>query len=132
MLLVVDTSAILAVLLNEPTRDALVEMTAGAELAAPAALYWEMGNALSAMLKRKRLTLAEAHQAIYEYQQIPIRLFDVELEEALTIAAAHGIYAYDAYFIACAQRLSAALVTLDGGLMAAARANNVAVLEVTG
>ncbi len=130
MLLVVDTSVILAVLLNEPSREKLIAQTTGAELAAPAALHWEIGNALSSLLKRKRLTIDEAHQAIRGYKQIPIRLLDVGLEETLTIAAAYGIYAYDAYFVVCAQRLSAALVTLDSGLMAAARANNVEVVEV--
>lgn len=131
MLLIVDTSVILAVLLNEPSKDALIEQSTGAELVAPAALHWELGNALSALLKRKRLTFDEVQQVIQSYQQIPIRLLDVALEEALTIAAANRIYAYDAYFVVCAQRLSAALITLDGGLMTAARASNVEVIEVT-
>lgn len=131
MWLVVDTSTILAVLLNEPSKEVLIARTAGAELAAPSALHWEIGNALSSLLKRKRLTLDEARQAIQGYRRIPLRLLDVGLEEALTVASAGKIYAYDAYFVVCAQQLSAALITLDSGLMAAARANNVEVVEVT-
>lgn len=130
MLLVVDTSAILAVLLNEPSKEALIALTAEAELAAPVALHWEIGNALSALLKRKRLTLNEARQVIREYKLIPLRLLDVGLDDSLVIAAKYEIYAYDAYFVACAQHLSAPLITLDSGLMAAARASNIAVVEV--
>jgi predicted nucleic acid-binding protein len=130
MWLVVDTSAVLAVLLNEPSKNELIARSTGAVLAAPASLHWEIGNALSAMLKRRRLTLSEARQALQGYQEIPLRLIDVGLEEALSITAASGIYAYDAYFIVCAQRLPATLVTLDSGLAAAARAAGVEVVHV--
>lgn len=132
MVLVIDTSVVLAVLLNEPSKPELIELTTGAELAAPASLHWEIANALSAMLKRKRLALGEARQVLRGYKQIPLRLLDVGLEDALSIAAANGIYAYDAYVIVCAQRTSAALVTLDGGLAAAARSAGVEVVPVLG
>jgi predicted nucleic acid-binding protein len=58
-------------------------------------------------------------------------MFDIRLVDAVTIAAHRGIYAYDAYFIVCAQQLPAALITLDGGLATAARAVGVEVIEVT-
>lgn len=132
MCLVVDKSVILAVLLNEPSKEELISRTKGAELVAPASLHWEMAIALSAMLRRKRLTLDEARQVLRGYDQIPLRLLDVGLEDALNIAATSGIYAYDAYFIVCAQRASAALITLDGGLTAAARLAGVEVVPVLG
>lgn len=131
MLLVTDTSAILAVLLNEPDREVLIAKSAGAELAAPASLHWEIGNALTAMLRRKRLTIEEARIVLGSYRQIPLRLVEVGLEEAVSLAAQLGIYAYDAYFIVCAQKLSAAILTLDDGLAAAARRLGVEVVEVT-
>lgn len=130
MLLVADTSVILAVLLNEPDKETLIKQTSGTELAAPASLHWEIGNALSAMLKRKRLTLEEARKALQSYEQIPIRLIEVGLEEALTVAAHGDIYAYDAYFIVCALQLSSAIITLDGELSAAAKRLGVEVVEV--
>lgn len=130
-MLVVDTSVILAVLLNEPSKATVIARTAGVELVAPASLPWEVGNALSALLERKRLSLEEARQALTGYDQIPLRVFDIRLEDAINIAAQRGIYAYDAYFIACAQQLPAALITLDGGLAVAARAVGVEVIEVT-
>lgn len=131
MLLVVDTSVILAVVLNEPTKSELVRLTAGAELIAPLSLHWEIGNALSAMLKRKRITLPEALQALTEYQKIPIRFLDAPLDDTVLVVEQHQIYAYDAYFIVCARRQSCPLLTLDGGLKNAARAAQVQIIEVS-
>ena len=129
MLLVVDTSVILAVVLNEPSKAALIQLTRGADLLAPASLHWEIGNALSAMFKRKRLTLEEALHALIEYRKIPIRFLDIALDDAVTLAAQLAIYAYDAYFIACARTHAVALLTIDHGLQVAARAAGLTVVE---
>ncbi len=131
MLLVVDTSVILAVVLNEPTKPELVRLTAGAELVAPLSLHWEIGNALSAMLTRKRVTLPEALQMLLEYQKIPIRFLDVPLDDTVRVVEQHQIYAYDAYFIVCACQQSCPLITLDGRLQTAARAAQISLVEVT-
>jgi predicted nucleic acid-binding protein len=131
MVIVVDTSVIVAVILNEASKPALIRLTAAAELIAPVSLHWEIANALSAMLKRKRLTLAEGQQALLEYQKIPLRFFDVALDTTLDIVDQHAIYAYDAYFIVCARTQSAPLITIDHRLQAAARSAGVVIIEVT-
>ncbi len=51
---VIDTSAVIAVILGEPERDALIDMTDGVQLMAPPSLHWEVGNALAAMFRRGR------------------------------------------------------------------------------
>jgi predicted nucleic acid-binding protein len=127
---VVDTSALLAILTGEPTRDRLIVRTQGAELLAPGSVYWEIGNALSALLKRRRLKLAEVQAALAAYARIPIRLVDVELGEALELADRFGLYAYDAYRMACARGHSAPLLTLDPRLGRAAHEAGVRVVEV--
>ena len=131
MVLVVDTSVILAVVLNEPTKSELVRLTTGAELIAPLSLHWEIGSALSAMIKRKRITLLEALQALLEYQKIPIRFLDVPLDDTVRVVEQHQMYAYDAYFIVCARQQTCPLITLDGGLQTAARSSQISLLEVT-
>ena len=131
MVLVVDTSVILAVVLNEPRKAALIQLTSGADLLAPASLHWEIGNALSAMFRRKRLTREEALQALSEYRKIPLRFIEVALDDAVTLAAQLAIYAYDAYFIACARTQSVPLITLDNGLRVAAQVAGLTVVEVT-
>jgi predicted nucleic acid-binding protein len=128
--IVVDTSVVVAVIANEPRRGALVELTKGAELLVPASVHWEVGNAFSAMLKRKRIDLAQALRAIAAYHRIPIRFIDVELEETLEIAAQHAVYAYDAYLIRCALKFNAPLISLDKGLLQAAQYAGARVIEV--
>jgi predicted nucleic acid-binding protein len=129
--LVVDTSVLIAVLTGEPTRDQLIARTQGAELLAPGSVHWEVGNAFSALLKRRRLKLSDVQTALAAYGQIPIRFVEVELAAALELADRNGLYAYDAYLMACARRQRAPLLTLDARLGRAAREAGVQVVEVT-
>ena len=126
----VDASALIAVIANEPQRDALIEATRGADLIAPLSVHWEIGNAFSAMLRRKRISLPAALEALDAYTRIPVRFVDVELDECLRIAAALGTYAYDAYLIRCGLKYRAPILSLDAGLLAGARAMKAEVLEV--
>ena len=48
----------------------------------------------------------------------------------MALAARLDIYAYDAYFIACALKLDVPLLTLDGGLSRSANLAGVHVMEV--
>jgi predicted nucleic acid-binding protein len=128
--LVVDTSTVIAVIANEPEKPSLIAKTRGHNLLAPHSLYWEIGNAFSAMLKRGRITLEQAKSAIKVYEQIPITLLDIDLKEALDIVDKHKVYAYDAYMIVCALKQSCPLLTLDSGLAYTAKAAGVEVWKV--
>jgi predicted nucleic acid-binding protein len=131
MNVIIDASAIIAVLGNEPIKERLVALTAQADLLAPHFVHWEIGNAFSAMLKRERITVERAIQALQIYRHIPIRFVEVELDETLRIAHAQRIYAYDGYLTRCAEKYGAPLLSLDRGLRAAAHAHGVKVLEGT-
>jgi len=131
MRIIVDTSAVIAVVGNEPSKPALVEATCGASLLAPSSVHWEIGNAFSAMLRRKRLRLAQVQKALRAYAEIPIQFVDVDLADALTIAAELKIYAYDAYVLQCARLHHSPVLTLDGGLVRAAKEIGLDVLEVS-
>ena len=130
MKVVVDTSAIIAVLLGEEHRDQIVRQTKGVDLIAPKTLHWEIGNAFSAMFKRGRCDVAVAVEALRRYDTIPIQWVDVELEEAVRVSSQYDLYAYDAYILIAARRHQAPLVTLDGGLKEAARESGIDILEV--
>ncbi len=130
MELVVDTSVLIAVLVGEPTRDHLIARTEGAELLVPGSVHWEIGNAFSALLKRRRLKLAEVQSALTAYAQIPLRLIEVELASALELADRFGLYAHDAYLMTCARKQRAPLLTLDARLARAAREAGVQILEM--
>ena len=131
MRLVVDTSVLVAVVANEPTKAELIEITRGASLFAPSSVHWEIGNAFAAMLKRGRVKIGQVRRALAAYGEIPIRYLDVDLMDAMNLAAELKIYAYDAYVLACAQAQHAPLVTLDRGLVRAAEQVDVDVIEVS-
>lgn len=128
--IVIDTSAIIAVITNEQHKSKLVSLTQGVNLIAPESLHWEIGNAFSAMLKRQRVTLQQASKAVSLYQKIPMRFINVELDLALELAAEYKIYAYDAYFIACAIQTQHSLLSLDKGLRDVAHRCGIKIIEV--
>ncbi len=128
--IVIDASAILAVIVDEPERDRVVEITTGHSLVGPGSIPWEIGNAFTSMLKQHRLDIEEAKRGLTIFQSIPIRYLGVDMDNAVSIAHEHNLYAYDAYFLDCATRHSAALLTLDGPLKRAAYKIDIEVLEV--
>lgn len=129
MEIVIDTAALLAVLLEEPERPALLAATTGAVLFAPASLPWEVGNALVAAVRRRRLTAAQAQAGWTAYQTIPIRLVEVDIGRAMALATERGLYAYDAYMLELARNRGLPLLTLDAKLSDAARLAGIALVE---
>ena len=127
--MVIDTSALLAVLLGEPERPALIAATAGAVLMAPASLPWEVGNALVAAVRRRRLSPSEARQAWLSFESVPIRPADVDIGRAIDAALEFGLYAYDAYMLELARQRGLPLLTLDQQLRAAATAGGLSLVE---
>jgi predicted nucleic acid-binding protein len=128
--IVIDTSALLAVIVGEPERDGIVALTSGHTLVGPGAIPWEVANAFSAMFKHGRLTLAEAHEGLRLFHEVPLRLLKVDMANALSLAHQAGLHAYDAYFLDCAARHAAPLLTLDLGLKRAAKDIGIKLLEV--
>ena len=131
MNIVIDTSVIISVITNEKHKNELVKKTIGTNLVAPSSLHWEIGNAFTAMFKRNRIALKEALNGLTYYRQIPIRFYDVDLNYALEIAKKLNIYAYDAYFIVCALKLNAPLLSLDGSLIINAKKVGVKIEKVS-
>lgn len=127
---IVDASVIIAVIANEPEKEYLIEITKGADLLAPASVHWEIGNVFSAMIKRSRISLDQALNALEIYKKIPLRLTDVELEKTLSIVEKFSIYAYDAYLLRCATRYKSPLITLDRKLAKIAQEMNIDVVEI--
>jgi predicted nucleic acid-binding protein len=129
--IVIDTSVVIAVLLNEPEKQRLIKLTLGNNLVSPSSLPWEIGNALSLAFRKKRLSdIKVAHVVLKEFVQIPIQLIDIQLKDAIDICYHRGIYAYDAYMIACAQQYRLPLLTLDKRLSLVAKEEKIRVLEV--
>jgi predicted nucleic acid-binding protein len=128
--IVIDTSALIAVIVDEPERSKIIEITVGNALIGPGSIPWEIGNAFSAMFKQNRLTLSEAKKGLSIFKSIPLRYVDPDLSNALQLSKSTNLYAYDAYILDCAIRYKSPLLTLDRRLRTAARAINIETLEV--
>ncbi len=129
MRVLADTNAFLAVALDEPEKPWLLDATKGVGLAAPAVLPYEVGNALSALVKRRRLGADAAAAAWQVIRSIPVELVEVDIPASLLLATDLGIYAYDAYFLQCAIQLKCPLLTLDRTMARVARALMIRLVE---
>ena len=108
-----DTSAVIAVILCEPAREGILSVTRGVQVLAATSLDLETGNALIAAHRKRRLTQAEVERAWAAFGQVRYRVVEIDIAVALQTAIAAGIYAYDAYVLEAARISNATLLTLD-------------------
>jgi predicted nucleic acid-binding protein len=71
--IVIDTSALIAVIVAEPERNKIIEITKGNTLIGPGSIPWEIGNAFSAMFKRNRISLNDLDFA--HFNTVPLFSF---------------------------------------------------------
>jgi predicted nucleic acid-binding protein len=128
--IVIDTSAILAVLLAEPEKEAVVEATMGSIVCAPASLRWEVGNAATAGVKRRRLTPERARQLITDFEHVTFRELAIDIGRAVDLGLELGIYAYDAYILEAARSSGFPLLALDGPIRRNARKLGLSQMEL--
>ena len=128
--LTIDTSALLAVLLGEPSRPEILSATRNTLLASAPSLPWEVGNALVAGTRRRRLTPAQVQGAWTSYRQVPIRLVQIDVSQALGLAVSLRVCAYDAYVLETARRERTPLLTLDRGMARAAQTLELPLIEI--
>ncbi len=130
MRIAVDTSTIIAVIADEPEKARLIELTKDAIIVAPPSIKWEVGNAFSAMIKKARINLEQAIEAIEIYQEISLEIIEINLKAAIQLAGKYNIYAYDAYILQCAIEQDIPLISLDKNLTDIAIKEGVQVIEV--
>ncbi len=128
--IVIDTSALIAVIVNEPERGSIIAITTGHTLIGPGSIPWEIINAFSAMFKRNRLSLKNGRKGLSIFETIPLRYIKSNFDSTLEISKKANIYAYDAYFLECAHRYHAPLLTLDKKMLQTAKTLNIKTLEV--
>ena len=117
---VVDTSIIVALVLNEPNADAIRGWLATTtDLHAPDILPLETANALINAQRHKRLDEAGVRQAFAELADIPMVLHPTEpfLARALDLCLTYQRRPYDALFVALAEHLEDPVVTGDLALV---------------
>ena len=134
MNMVIDTSAIIASVMQGPERGALAEAASGHVLIAPDFVRWEICHAFSVMIRQKGIDAGEARRGMEILGNIPLRYVDVDMAQVLSIASRLKGVAADAFFLETAIRYNAPLLALDRSLARAAESLGIDVvrLEVQG
>lgn len=132
-MIVVDSSAVLSVLLGEREGDAAMgAITAEDALCAPALLPYEVLNVAGMAIGRRPDGGALVAEALAEFLSWPWAFESHCSSDALgaiaRIASRHGLTAYDASYVELAVRRSCPLVTFDAAMRDAARKESVEVL----
>ncbi len=127
---ILDTSVVIAIIGSREERKSILEIIDGYDFVCPESIYLEIGNAVSAMFKRSRITLNEGIELIEGFQKTEIQTVSLNLSRAVEISHKFNIYAYDAYVIECAERLKSPLVTLDSKMKEVAENLGVTLIEV--
>jgi predicted nucleic acid-binding protein len=97
MTILLDASAVMDVILNEPNRDLVIKLTNNALLVSPEVMPFEIGNALVNLYKRQKLSTEKVLEAFGNFTLMPLKLIKVHIEKALQTACTYNIYSYDAY-----------------------------------
>lgn len=121
---VIDTSALVQYVLPEEASPVVEKLIAFhragiANLTAPAYILVESANVLWKHIQRRNVQPEDAVPSLRTLRHLGIRLVpDADLlEDALILAADHGITVYDALFCALAARENVQLITSDSALV---------------
>jgi len=112
-----DACAIMAVIVKEPERDLIIQLTQDAVMVSPDMVSYEIANALTKMMKKKIIDKERMINAYNFFKKIPIKTIDVDIEKALEIAWDYKIYAYDACYLESSKRLNLPLLTFDDNMI---------------
>ncbi len=130
MKIISDTSVVIALITSGEERKSIIEIIDGCDFVCSESIHPEIGNAVSAMFKRSRITLNDGIEIVEGFQKIEIQTLSLNLSRSVEISHKFNIYAYDAYVIECAERLNAPLITLDSRMKEVAEQMGITVIEV--
>jgi predicted nucleic acid-binding protein len=124
--MVVDASMAMAWCFEDestPTTDQVLDRLAVTGAVVPTLWWFEVANVLVVAERRGRITESAVIRFLELLGQLPIRDDEAPTDAHTLIATGrrHGLSAYDAAYLALAERLGAPLATLDARLIGAAR-----------
>lgn len=119
---IVDASALAAVLFDEPEAASVVQKLRGHALHAPALIDYELVSTALKKVRREPARRPAVLAALNAARRLPIRRARPNALEVFALAGATNLTAYDASYLWLSRRLGLPLVTLDRALAEAADA----------
>lgn len=116
---VIDASAVAALLFGEPDAESVAVRLEGRPLVAPTLLPYEVANTCRKKAERGEGGREELLAALALLSRLDIRYAEPDPLGVVGLAWASGLTAYDAAYLWLARSLEAELVTLDARLRAA-------------
>jgi predicted nucleic acid-binding protein len=117
--LVIDASALAAVIFEEPERAAVAGITRGHELHAPPIIELELPNIYLKKLRRRPTDADPIRKRLTLFFAMPIQISAVDPGRALALAERFSLSFYDACYLQLAEERDMPLVTLDKRLAVA-------------
>ena len=111
--IVIHASCVLSFLLNQKESKNVVSIVGENQLVAPSCLPFEIGNAISKLIKRKLISIYEGVSVFHAFARIPIRLIEPDIPNSIVIAGESESYAYDCYYLNIASQMVLPLFTYD-------------------
>jgi predicted nucleic acid-binding protein len=121
MEILIDACVIMAVIVKEPERDLVIQLTKDAVMVSPDMVSYEIANALTKMIKKNVIGKESMVNAFRYFKKIPLKTIEIDIEKALEIACDFKIYAYDACYLEAAKRLNIPLFTFDDNMKKAGK-----------
>ncbi len=115
----IDSSAVVEVLLNTPKSHRVEELAAGQQIHAPDLIAFEVLSAIQGNLRGAKLTASGAQMAMREFEDVEANLQLWPMMEPLSDRAFElrdNVTAYDATYVTLAELLQCPLVTADAKL----------------
>jgi predicted nucleic acid-binding protein len=114
--ILLDASAIISAILDEPEGNIVSELTCDKVIASPNIIQMEFANALTRMMRKRTIERSEMLKAMESFELLPLQFIEVNYKNVIEIAWKYKIYAYDACYLDVAERLKLPLITFDGGM----------------
>jgi predicted nucleic acid-binding protein len=111
--IVVDASALGALVFGEPRAEEISARLSGAQMVAPALLWFELASICMKKINAHPQLLNHLFDAFLLALHLPIEVIEVDQEQTVKIAIQTGLTTYDASYVWLAREVNGELITLD-------------------